>query len=81
MPGIPTIFVDADAIGYTGTELQDRHRTAMRRRWRRSRAIRAHGAIRMGLVETLEEAAKRRTHPRSRSSPRRRTMRLPAASR
>jgi 2-methylaconitate cis-trans-isomerase PrpF len=34
--GIPTIFVDAEAIGYTGTELQDAINSD-RRRWRCSR--------------------------------------------
>ncbi|MBL8268941.1 2-methylaconitate cis-trans isomerase PrpF [Steroidobacter sp.] len=61
--GIPTIFVNADAIGYTGTELQeainsDAKALAM------FENIRAHGAIRMGLIKTLEEAAKRQHTPK-----------------
>lgn len=61
--GIPTIFVNADAIGYTGTELQeainsDGKALAM------FENIRAHGAIRMGLIKTLEEAAKRQHTPK-----------------
>jgi probable AcnD-accessory protein PrpF len=54
--GIPTIFINADAVGYTGIELQDAINSdgkalAM------FENIRAHGAIRMGLIKTLEEAA------------------------
>lgn len=61
--GIPTIFVNADAIGYTGIELQDAINSdgkalAM------FENIRAHGAIRMGLIKTLEEAAKRQHTPK-----------------
>lgn len=61
--GIPTIFVNADAIGYTGTELQeaingDGKALAM------FENIRAHGAIRMGLIKSLEEAAKRQHTPK-----------------
>jgi probable AcnD-accessory protein PrpF len=61
--GIPTIFVNADSIGYSGTELQeainsDGKALAM------FENIRAHGAIRMGLIKTLEEAAKRQHTPK-----------------
>jgi hypothetical protein len=61
--GIPTIFVDADAIGYTGTELQeaingDARALAM------FETIRAHGARRMGLIKQLDEAAKRQHTPK-----------------
>jgi probable AcnD-accessory protein PrpF len=61
--GIPTIFVNADSIGYTGAELQeainsDGKALAM------FENIRAHGAIRMGLIKTLEEAAKRQHTPK-----------------
>ena len=35
--GIPTIFVNAAAIGYTGAELQDAINGDTRRRWRCSR--------------------------------------------
>ena len=61
--GIPTIFVNADSIGYTGTELQeaingDGKALAM------FENIRAHGAMRMGLIKTLEEAAKRQHTPK-----------------
>jgi hypothetical protein len=61
--GIPTIFVDAAAIGYTGTELQDainRDPVALAR----FEAIRAHGALRMGLINHLDEAATRQHTPK-----------------
>jgi len=61
--GIPTIFVNADAIGYTGTELQgaindDPQALAM------FESLRAHGALRMGLIRSLEEAAQRQHTPK-----------------
>ena len=61
--GIPTIFVNADAIGYTGTELQeaingDPRALAM------FETIRAHGALRMGLIDSIEDAAKRQHTPK-----------------
>ena len=61
--GIPTIFVNADSVGYTGTELQgdinnDEKALAM------FETIRAHGAIRMGLIKTVEEAAGRQHTPK-----------------
>ncbi len=61
--GIPTVFVNADAIGYTGTELQesingDAKALAM------FESIRAHGALRMGLIKSLDEAASRQHTPK-----------------
>lgn len=61
--GIPTVFVNADAIGYTGTELQeaingDAKALAM------FETIRAHGALRMGLIRSLDEAAQRQHTPK-----------------
>ena len=61
--GIPTIFVEASAIGYTGTELQeaingDAKALAM------FETIRAHGALRMGLIGSLEEIATRQHTPK-----------------
>ena len=61
--GIPTIFVDAEAIGYKGTELQaaingdDKALTMFE-------TIRAYGALRMGLVERIEDIAKRQHTPK-----------------
>ncbi|HJU40965.1 MAG TPA: 2-methylaconitate cis-trans isomerase PrpF [Tahibacter sp.] len=61
--GIPTIFVDAAAVGYAGTELQgaindDAKALAM------FETIRAHGAVRMGLIRDVSEAANRQHTPK-----------------
>ncbi|NVF15675.1 2-methylaconitate cis-trans isomerase PrpF [Vreelandella maris] len=61
--GIPTIFINADDIGYVGTELQDvingdGKALAM------FEAIRAHGALRMGLISDISEAANRQHTPK-----------------
>ena len=61
--GIPTIFVNARDIGYSGAELQndinsDPNALAM------FETIRAHGALRMGLIDKLEDAAKRQHTPK-----------------
>lgn len=61
--GIPTIFVNAEAIDYTGTELQeaingDAKALAM------FETIRAYGAVRMGLIKNIEEAANRQHTPK-----------------
>jgi 2-methylaconitate isomerase len=61
--GIPTIFVNADAIGYSGTELQeaingDAKALAM------FETIRAYGAVRMGLIKHTDDAAKRQHTPK-----------------
>ena len=61
--GIPTIFVGAEAIGYTGTELQEAINgdpAALAR----LETIRAHGALRMGLISHLDEAATRQHTPK-----------------
>src|SRR5882757_6692332 len=61
--GIPTIFVNADAIGYTGTELQDAINSD-EKALARLEAIRAHGALRMGLIKHLDEIATRQHTPK-----------------
>jgi probable AcnD-accessory protein PrpF len=61
--GIPTIFVNAEDIGYVGTELQDAVNgdpVALVR----LEAIRAHGALRMGLIAHIDDAAKRQHTPK-----------------
>lgn len=61
--GIPTIFVNAADIGYTGTELQDdinNDSDALAR----FEAIRAHGAVKMGLISNVGEAAARQHTPK-----------------
>jgi probable AcnD-accessory protein PrpF len=61
--GIPTIFLNADDLGYTGCELQDaiNNDAAALARFE---SIRAHGAMRMGLIKDLSEAATRQHTPK-----------------
>ena len=61
--GIPTIFVNAEAIGYTGTELQDAI-NGDAEALARFETIRAHGAVRMGLIKHVDEAAGRQHTPK-----------------
>ena len=61
--GIPTIFVNAEAIGYTGTELQDSINNDAKA-LAMFEAIRAHGAVRMGLIRQVDEAARRQHTPK-----------------
>jgi 2-methylaconitate isomerase len=61
--GIPTIFVNADAIGYTGTELQDAINSDAKA-LAMFETIRAYGAVRMGLIQNIDEAAKRQHTPK-----------------
>ncbi len=61
--GIPTIFVNAQDLGYQGTELQeainnDPKALAM------FESIRSHGALKMGLISELEEAKTRQHTPK-----------------
>ena len=61
--GIPTIFLNAADIGYTGTELQgaingDDKALAM------FETLRAYGAVRMGLIDAVEQAAGRQHTPK-----------------
>ncbi len=61
--GIPTIFLNAEDIGYIGTELQnainnDDEALA------RFETIRAHGALRMGLIDDVGDAASRQHTPK-----------------
>ncbi|MCC7632683.1 2-methylaconitate cis-trans isomerase PrpF [Stenotrophomonas rhizophila] len=61
--GIPTIFLNAADLGYTGTELQpaiNEDKAALAR----FEAIRAHGAVRMGLIDSIEQAAGRQHTPK-----------------
>ena len=61
--GIPTIFVEANAIGYQGIELQDkinRDEKALAM----FESIRAYGALKMGLIEHLEQAQQRQHTPK-----------------
>ncbi len=61
--GIPTIFINAEDVGYKGTELQndinsDPKALAM------FETIRAHGAVKMGLISDIAEAASRQHTPK-----------------
>lgn len=61
--GIPTVFINAADIGYTGTELREQINTdpvALKR----FEAIRVAGALRMGLIKTPEEALTRQHTPK-----------------
>ena len=61
--GIPTIFLNAGDLGCNGTELQEAINgdSAMLQKFE---IIRAHGALKMGLVDTLAEAAQRQHTPK-----------------
>jgi probable AcnD-accessory protein PrpF len=61
--GIPTIFLDAEQIGHTGTELQDAI-NGDPKILAKFETIRAHGAVRMGLIQHIDEAAKRQHTPK-----------------
>jgi probable AcnD-accessory protein PrpF len=61
--GIPTIFLNADEIGYSGTELQEAINSDPAA-LEHFETIRAHGAIKMGLIEKVEEAAIRQHTPK-----------------
>ncbi len=61
--GIPTIFINAQAVGYKGTELQDDINSDTEA-MEMFEKIRAHGAMRMGLISHLDEAAKRQHTPK-----------------
>jgi probable AcnD-accessory protein PrpF len=61
--GIPTIFLNADEIGYTGIELQEAingDEAALTR----FETIRAYGAVKMGLIKDISEAASRQHTPK-----------------
>jgi probable AcnD-accessory protein PrpF len=61
--GIPTVFVNAADIGYTGTELQEAI-NGDTKALAKFEAIRVAGALRMGLIKTPEEAIKRQHTPK-----------------
>ena len=61
--GIPTVFVNADEIGYTGTELRE-HINTDAKALEKFERIRVAGALRMGLIKTPEEAQKRQHTPK-----------------
>ncbi|KAF7765098.1 hypothetical protein PCIT_b1243 [Pseudoalteromonas citrea] len=61
--GIPTLFFNAQDLGYDGTELQEAINTddaALQR----FETIRAYGAVKMGLIDNIEEAVTRQHTPK-----------------
>jgi probable AcnD-accessory protein PrpF len=61
--GIPTIFLNARDLGYTGTELQEAI-NGNDKALATLETIRAHGAVRMGLIKHVDEAAQRQHTPK-----------------
>ncbi|MCP1340168.1 2-methylaconitate cis-trans isomerase PrpF [Idiomarina sp. M1R2S28] len=61
--GIPTIFLNAEEIGYDGTELQEVINGSPEA-LERFETIRAYGAVKMGLIDEVAEAANRQHTPK-----------------
>ncbi len=61
--GIPTVFVNAEDIGYNGTELQDDINND-EQALAKLESIRAHAAVRMGLINNINEAVGRQHTPK-----------------
>ncbi|WP_462163403.1 2-methylaconitate cis-trans isomerase PrpF [Pseudoalteromonas xiamenensis] len=61
--GIPTLFFNAEDLGYDGTELQDAI-NGLVEVLKRFETIRAHGALKMGLISDLSEAEARQHTPK-----------------
>ncbi|PID63544.1 MAG: 2-methylaconitate cis-trans isomerase PrpF [Gammaproteobacteria bacterium] len=61
--GIPTIFMNAEDLGYTGTELQS-DINSDEKALARFETIRAHGAVKMGLIDDIAEAKDRQHTPK-----------------
>ena len=61
--GIPTIFVNAADLGYSGSELQDAI-NGDAKALAMFETLRAHGAVRMGLIQNVSEAATRQHTPK-----------------
>ena len=61
--GIPTVFVNADEINYTGAELQDAINNDDKA-LAIFETIRAYGAVKMGLIDDIAEAAQRQHTPK-----------------
>ena len=61
--GIPTIFLNASELGFTGCELQDdiNNDDAILARFEK---IRAYGALKMGLIANVDEAKSRQHTPK-----------------
>ncbi len=63
MAGIPTIFLNAEDLGYTGCELQS-DINSDEKALKKFELIRAYGAIKMGLIKEIKEAQMRAHTPK-----------------
>lgn len=61
--GIPTIFLNAEDLGYTGTELQDDINNDVQA-LEKFEKIRAYGALKMGIIQDVAEAVTRQHTPK-----------------
>jgi probable AcnD-accessory protein PrpF len=61
--GIPTIFLNAEALGYLGTELQGSINGDVKA-LNKFETIRAYGAVKMGLIDHIDEAVNRQHTPK-----------------
>lgn len=61
--GIPTIFLNAQALGYSGTELQEAINSDAQALIK-FETIRAYGAVKMGLIKHIDEATSRQHTPK-----------------
>ena len=61
--GIPTVFINAADIGYSGTELQDAINSDAKA-LAMFESIRAQGAVRMRLINSVADAVKRQHTPK-----------------
>ena len=61
--GIPTIFLNASDLGFTGTELQ-KDINSNAEILAKLEKIRAHGAVKMGLIQDIKEAETRQHTPK-----------------
>lgn len=61
--GIPTIFLNATDIGYDGTELQEAINGSSEA-LEKFETMRAYGAVKMGLIDDISEAANRQHTPK-----------------
>ncbi|TMO81120.1 2-methylaconitate cis-trans isomerase PrpF [Pseudoalteromonas sp. S3776] len=61
--GIPTVFINASDIGYSGTELQNDINNDIDA-LKELETIRAHGAVKMGLISNISEAQTRQHTPK-----------------
>jgi 2-methylaconitate cis-trans-isomerase PrpF len=61
--GIPTIFLNAADLGYTGAELQDAINNDVAA-LAKFEAIRTAGALKMGIIKTADEIATRQHSPK-----------------